>query len=194
MNPFATEEDDDDSDDGEGGFTIGDLEAEEEGMGHLPPGTALVGDKESLDDLGLQADKNVGSILPGPSLVVSSFSALNSRAAFPNLWPFGGSSPEFQNQEHDGSRGGRTALADDAEQSSDEEDDSDDEYGAGHGHAGKRRLSVTTEAKRRTSLEDDDEDEVVHVGMAEAREVEGENDEGLVEIQHAEMQGVEERK
>ncbi len=79
--------------------------------------------------------------------------------------------------------------------------------------AGRRRLSVTTEAKRRTSLEDDDdeEDEVVHVKMAEA-DVEapkglgsvggseskggavGGGDDGdgeLVEIQHAETMGVE---
>jgi hypothetical protein len=79
--------------------------------------------------------------------------------------------------------------------------------------AGRRRLSVTTEAKRRTSLEDDDdeEDEVVQVKMAEA-DVEaakgvgsdsvggsmggavGGGDDGdgeLVEIQHAETMGVE---
>lgn len=77
--------------------------------------------------------------------------------------------------------------------------------------AGRRRLSVTTEAKRRTSLEDDDEeDEVVHVKMAEAdidaaKGLEsgvsegkggavGGGDDGdgeLVEIQHAETMGVE---
>ncbi|PBP17977.1 SIT4 phosphatase-associated protein [Diplocarpon rosae] len=87
-------------------------------------------------------------------------------------------------------------------------DDSDDDSDGGYGHAvaeqrngdegkgiGKRRLSVTTEAKRRTSLEDDDEDEVVHVAMTEADVEEGKahrgvvDDEELVEIQHAEMQG-----
>jgi hypothetical protein len=44
----------------------------------------------------------------------------------------------------------------------------------------------TTEAKRRTSLEDDDEEEVVHVGRSGAGD-----DEELIEIQHAEMQGIE---
>jgi hypothetical protein len=100
-------------------------------------------------------------------------------------------------------------------QSSDESDSDEDNHefggdilpGERAGYKGKRRLSVTTEAKRRTSLEDDDEDEeTVHVAMAEAhaegepkeKTVEGGDGEGedgeLVEIQHAEMQGVEEGK
>jgi len=135
LNPFATDEDDD-SDDGEGDFTIGDLEVEEEGKGHIPTGTSLVGAEESL--LHGSSDKN----------------------------------------------------------SSDE--DSDEEYGSGKfggDGQGRRRLSVTTEAKRRTSLEDDDEDEVlVHVAMEAPEEVKAEalgDDEELVEVQHAEMQGVE---
>jgi hypothetical protein len=68
-------------------------------------------------------------------------------------------------------------------------------------------VSATREAKRRTSLEDDDdvdgEEGVVHVGMVEEVEEEhekgkdtqtgddGEGDGELVEIQHAEMQGIE---
>lgn len=138
LNPFATEEDDDSNSDGEGDFTIGDLEVEEEGKGHLPPGTGLVGEKESLDDLHLH-----------------------------------GEGEEDKNSS---------------------DDDSDDEFGTQGG--GRRRLSVTTEAKRRTSLEDDDDEEVVHVGLAEARDVEGvtgEREDGeLVEVMHAEMQGIEE--
>lgn len=97
----------------------------------------------------------------------------------------------------------------DSSNSSDEElgygdhgDDREMEFGA-DGQGGKRRLSVTTEAKRRTSLEDDDDevDGVVHVGLHVAdlevgapKGVEGGaegDDEELVEIQHAEMQGVE---
>jgi len=215
LNPFATEEDDDS--DGEGDFTIGDLEAEEEGKGHLPPGTGLVGAEESLLGLeGITDDKNVGTS-PDPDssgVVVPPFTFTTSpeqisRATFPSMWPFGNSSPRGKFGSFGGSDRNhfRGASADDDEQSN-SSDDSDDEYksgsekfgGDGQGE-GKRRLSVTTEAKRRTSLEDDDEDEeVVHVGMAEARE-EGKSllggggeqgdDEELVEIQHAEMQGVE---
>lgn len=60
---------------------------------------------------------------------------------------------------------------------------------------GKRRLSVTTEAKRRTSLEDDDEDEVVHIGHDGTIEKRDNEDDGeLVEVHHAEMQGVEGEK
>lgn len=219
LNPFATDEDDEsNSDNEEGDFTIGDLEAEEEGKGHLPPGTGLVGERESLDALDLgqsrdgEGDKNVGDpfhhrheILPGSSVVVSSSPApAPSKPAqgFPNMWPFGGG--KWNNTQGAGAgSGGRkkirihetSAPADDVEQSSD--DDSDDGFGlGGDGKSGRRRLSVTTEAKRRTSLEDDDEDEeVVHVALAEARDERGvveEREEGeLVEVMHAEMQGVE---
>ena len=203
LNPFAADEDDDS--DGDGEFTIGDLEVEEEGKGHLPPGTSLVGDEHSLlfqDD----HEKNVGS--PSGLTVISSTSFLGTgngtgRQNFPSMWPFGG--PLKSNGEQRGDVWGeeaydrshfRGAHADVDSQSSDE--DSDDEYtsgkfGNGQG-GGKRRLSVTTEAKRRVSLDDDDEDEVVHVGMSEAAsevdsgKVVGEGDEELVEIQHAEMQ------
>lgn len=199
LNPFATDEDDDS--DGEGDFTIGDLEAEEEGKGHLPPGTGLVGNEESLNHL-LPDEKNVG--VPFDSSVVSSTSFLGSgvkaQTSFPTMWPFGG---PVRNGEERGDiwRGDdndrshfRGANADDDSQSS--EEDSDDEYGSGKfgdDGQGRRRLSATTAAKRRTSLEDDDdEDEVVHVGMAEATseadsgKLVGEGDDELVEIQHAE--------
>lgn len=91
---------------------------------------------------------------------------------------------------------------DDSENSSDEgldghglNGDASNDHRAGGQYAGKRRLSATTEAKRRTSLEDDDEDEeVVHVAMAEADAEAHEHDakdgleegEGeLIEVQHA---------
>jgi len=199
LNPFATDEDDDS--DGEGDFTIGDLEAEEEGKGHLPPGTGLVGNDESLNHL-LPDEKNVGVPLIGS--VVSSTSFLGSgakgQASFPSMWPFGGpvrNGVQGGNGWEDGGRDRshfRGAQADDDSQSSDE--DSDDEYGSGKfgdDGQGRTRLSTTTAAKRRTSLDDDDdEDEVVHVGMAEATseavsgKLVGEGDDELVEIQHAE--------
>lgn len=44
LNPFATDEDDDDdTGDDQDEFTIGDLEAEEEGRGILPPGSPMAG-------------------------------------------------------------------------------------------------------------------------------------------------------
>jgi len=222
VNPFATEEDDD-SDGEDGDFTIGDLEAEEGGKGHLPPTIGLVGNEESRGDL----SKNVG-ILPNASVLSSSNNTggTGARVSFPSLWPFGNNS--LKGNSGDFAVGDKDRDAEDATgcgmsdrnhfrgasandggiQSSDDSDDSDEE---GYGHSGvrgmefgdgkgrvKRRLSVTTEAKRRTSLEDDDEDEeVVHVAMAEAQAEgkgisrEGEDDGELVEIQHAEMQGVE---
>ncbi|KAG9232682.1 hypothetical protein BJ875DRAFT_71466 [Amylocarpus encephaloides] len=143
LNPFAADEDDD-SDNEDGPFTIGDLEADEEGRGHLPTGTGLVGSDASLLDVGKNS-------------------------------------------------------------STDSEDSDDEGYGGNMGFdgigGGKRRLSVTTEAKRRTILEDDDDDEVVHVAMVEPEALketfpekpgQADGDDGeLVEIQHAEMQGVE---
>jgi hypothetical protein len=203
VNPFAADEDDD-SDDGEANFSIGDVEAEDEGKGKSHAGPSLAEGQESL--LGSEADKNVG-IPSGRSLVafsppVASVSG-KGRSGIPSLWQFS-SSPKTKYKE------GWDAVVEDIdtshfrgwsandEQSSDE--DSDGEYGAaafgdGTRRSGKRRLSSTTEAKRRTSLEDDDEDEVVHVGMAEVREKgveeKGEgDDEELVEIQHTEMPGV----
>lgn len=131
----------------------------------------------------------------------------HERSSFPSLWPFGGGEGEGYDRNH--FRGAKKAANIDELQSSDESDSDEDvnEFGGerqeGAGYSGKRRLSVTTEAKRRTSLEDDDEDEeTVHVAMVEADaeeaekgkvvEGEGEGDDGeLVEIQHSEMQGVE---
>lgn len=50
LNPFATDEDDDDDDvrDDNEEFTIGDLEVEEEGKGHLSPASSLTGKKITL--------------------------------------------------------------------------------------------------------------------------------------------------
>lgn len=132
---------------------------------------------------------------------------------------------DHTNHNHtNGGKNGKITSADDLDdiQSPDEdsENSSDEGYGdrrhyhaekgdevvasqdAGAQYPGKRRLSSTTEAKRRTSLEDDDEDEeVVHVAMeqldAEAKEKEKENhvsessEEGEgelveIEVQHAE--------
>jgi hypothetical protein len=201
LNPFATDEDDD-SDDGEGDFTIGDLEAEEEGRGHLPAGTSLVGVEESL--LHGSEDKNVGILSNDSSTASSSYA--NPRATFPSLWPFGGIQRGIGESNGwgvgvDGEGYSRShirgAKHTDDEQSSDE--DSDDGYDSGKfggDGQGRRRLSSTTEAKRRTSLEDDDEEDevLVHVAMEAPEEVKAEalgDDEELVEIQHAEMQGVE---
>lgn len=82
------------------------------------------------------------------------------------------------------------------------QDSSDSDGEDGFVGRGRRRLSVTTEAKRRTSIEDDDEDGldgVVHVGMVEVGTGEGdgevvergEGDEELVEIQHTEIKDAE---
>lgn len=108
----------------------------------------------------------------------------------------------------------------DGEDDEDEDgNSSDEEYGRGDFDRGfddsfedgdAIGVSATREAKRRTSLEDDDdvdgEEGVVHVGMVEeVGEVGEENEKGkdthtgddgegdgeLVEIQHAEMQGLE---
>jgi hypothetical protein len=225
LNPFATEEDSDEEDDAKDEFTVGDLEAEEEGKGHLSPNPGLQGKEESIEGL-LSGDKNVCI----PDLAFSSWNSStagsggggSSRASFPSMWPFGKSSPGqknsfvIQDRDRDGLddrshfRGANDADYVDKQSSDDSDNSSDDGYGDsgvggtefgidGKGYRGKRRLSVTTEAKRRTSLEDDDDDdEVVHVALAEAHAEgkgdvrEGEGDDGeLVEIQHAEMQGVE---
>ncbi|KAH6673252.1 hypothetical protein B0J14DRAFT_654976 [Halenospora varia] len=218
LNPFAADEDDD-SDNEDGDFTIGDLETEEEGKGHLPPGTGLVGNDESLVD----AAKNVG-LLPDAITLPSNSNQKAIRASFPSMWPFGNSilskgpsdfavgdgNTDYENGNANGSDRNhfRGANANDGDLQSSDDSDSEDEEGYGRERgfgseglhrSGKRRLSSTTEAKRRTSLEDDDDDEeVVHVAMAEAEQEshiekprEGEGDEELVEIQHAEMQGVE---
>jgi hypothetical protein len=100
------------------------------------------------------------------------------------------------NHEYSNGKGTSADELDDIQSPDEDSENSSDEGYGGHYHAengdeemgegvgsqylGKRRLSVTTEAKRRTSLEDDDEDEeVVHVAMAEAdadahgKEIEG---------------------
>ncbi|RDW68391.1 putative extragenic suppressor of kinetochore protein 1 [Coleophoma crateriformis] len=174
LNPFATDEDDDeDEDEDEGDFTIGDLEAEQEGKGLLPPATGLEGDDTKIAEV----EQDVG--LP----------ALSSRASFPSMWPFGssgiGRGGGFEDEDLDDFID--EPVANELVQIlSDVSSDEDAEK--------PRRLSATTEAKRRTSLEDDDE-EVVHVerddkdqnGVTD-KKVEG--DDELVEIQHDEMQTV----
>jgi hypothetical protein len=223
LNPFATEEDDDsDNEDTDRDFSIGDLDVEDDGRGLLGEGGK---EESSLDDG--KGSKNVG--IPNSASVLSSSTSTTThplgigRASFPSMWPFGGNSStspkgnfavglssESGNHDKvhdDGHFRGSSANGDDV-QSSDSDNSSDEDIGGRDGEgnfgSGKRRLSVTTEAKRRTSLEDEDEDEeVVHVVMAEAEAeagkeggvekahtVEG-DDEELVEIQHAEMQGVE---
>jgi hypothetical protein len=217
LNPFATEEDDDsDNEDHDREFSIGDLEVEGEGKG-------LLGMEE-------KGSKNVG--VPSNASVLSSSNTLGigggARASFPSMWPFGSNnshshsqstkdfavSHDMEQQEESNSHF-RGSNANDHDVQSSDDSDSDDGYGdralggAEFGsdgqseRVGKRRLSVTTEAKRRTSLEDDDEDEeVVHVAMAEAeaeaeagKEDEGKEEDGeLVEIQHDETQGVEAAK
>lgn len=203
QNPFAAAEDDDS--DREGEFTIGDAEGEDDGKGKAHAGTSSSQGQESL--LGGKSGKNVG-IPSGHSSITSppaSASVLGrGRAAFPSLWPFGGSSKASNSGERweaemeDTGKGHFRRWSANDEQSSDE--DSDGEYGGAtfgddRPRRPKRRLSSTTEAKRRTSLEDDDEDEVVHVGMAEVPDKSAEekvvgDDEELVEIQHTEMPGV----
>lgn len=163
----------------------------------------------SNDHTVVHQNQNHHAILLPSSTFTTSHSPVSigiGRAGFPSMWPFGATSPKLPGSHFRGS-------SDDANEDDVQSDDSDDSDG-GYGHAvkerregdeefgkgaGKRRLSVTTEAKRRTSLEDDDEDEVVHVSMAREDIEEGNahrgnshaDDDELVEIQHAEMQGVE---
>jgi hypothetical protein len=224
LNPFATDEDDD-SDNEDKDFTIGDLEVQEEGRGHLPAGTGLVGIDEPLlgGDEGHEKDVGIQHLESSSSLSSSAFENGNQwnrsgagssstertgRAKFPLLWPFGAKLETIDGNNRNHFRGAGYMHADDNQlQSSDSDSDEDNHEFGGEGQSegvgGKRRLSVTTEAKRRTSLEDDDDDEeVVHIAMAEAhtegegkeKVAEGETDDGeMVEIQHAEMQGVEEK-
>jgi len=217
LNPFATEEDDDsDNEDNDREFSIGDLEVEGEEKG-------LLGMEE-------KGSKNVGVPSNASVLSSSNTLGIGggARASFPSMWPFGSNnshshshshstkdfavSHDMEQQEESNSHF-RGSNANDHDEQSSDDSDSDDGYGdralggAEFGsdgqseRVGKRRLSVTTEAKRRTSLEDDDEDEeVVHVAMAEAEAEVGKEDEGkeedgeLVEIQHDETQGVEAAK
>jgi hypothetical protein len=209
VNPFATDEDDEEHDD----FTIGDLEHEAKGMGHCPPGAAPSSQPVPMDDLDLEAET------PKHYVGNSSKSSMGTRAHFPLMWPFGQTqrssydcetNASYRGKEKERVRaklssifGGHLDLSvggnnkganrnranDDGTQSSDEsasdDDDSDDEFGASAGIAGAkskihRRLS-TTEATRRTSIEDDDDEgEVVHVTRRTAMG----DDEDLIEIQH----------
>jgi hypothetical protein len=207
LNPFAADEDDD-SDNDDGDFTIGNLEAEEEGKGHLPTDTGLVGNEETIAEPG---KNTVGNPSNNDTHTLPSNSSNHqaTRASFPSMWPFsnnilnshstGAKSFAVGHQHEKGDRNHFRGADDNVQSSDDNDSDSDEDGYGGSGREfggdgqGKRRLSVTTEAKRRTSLEDDDEDEVVHVGMAEEAEPKtSEGDDGeLVEIQHAEMQGVE---
>ncbi|TVY86628.1 hypothetical protein LAWI1_G006914, partial [Lachnellula willkommii] len=87
LNPFAADEDDD-SDNDDGDFTIGDLEVEEEGKGHLPAGTGLVGNEETI----IAEPSKI--IVGNPSDDTHTFPSNPSnhkatRAGFPSMWPFG---------------------------------------------------------------------------------------------------------
>ncbi|OWP07416.1 hypothetical protein B2J93_6195 [Marssonina coronariae] len=213
------EDDDSDNDDNDGDFTIGDLEGDDDGKGLLGSKReelrALVEEDKgkhvgipSIDSVQIptlaQTPTHHHAIFLPSSIFCPSFhfplTVGIGRARFPVHWPFGATSPKL----HLSASHLRGSANEDEVQSDDSDDDSD----GGYGHAvaeqrdgdegkgtGKRRLSVTTEAKRRTSLEDDDEDEVVHVAMTEADVEDGKahrgvvDDEELVEIQHAEMQG-----
>lgn len=151
-------------------------------MGHLPAGTGLVGNEETIEVVD-GFDKNVG--IPSHDTSTNHHHHKAIRANFPSMWPFGGHQHNNNNKSfavEGGGNGIRSSFADELQSSDDDEDEEREFGGDGQGEGegegeGKRRLSVTTEAKRRTSLEDDDEED-------------GE----LVEIQHAEMQGVEEGK
>lgn len=135
------------------------------------------------------------------------------RANFPSMWPFGQQGRFALDQEDQGENGsGRengearridrshNIGADYSSQSSDSSSSDEDDVGgfgagiekAGSGSGlgkGKRRRPSTTEAVRRTSLEDDDEDEVeLFTGKPN-------EDKDSVEAKHqsheVEMQGVE---
>lgn len=222
INPFAADEDDD-SDPDDQDFTVGDLEAREEGKGYLPPASGLQGNEETVDHLLQDAtivakDKTstVGTTFSPPPPVPSSSTSSTtlgwggSRAIIPSLWPFGNNSlssaSDFSSKSHHsptknsfGQNGGGNG-ADGvvrSQDSSEDNTDSDDD-GEGLGEEGrKRRLSSTTEATRRTSIEDEDEEDgedVVHVKMdVTGLGMKGEDDGELVEIGHEEMQGVETR-
>jgi len=212
LNPFATEEDDDE--DGREDFTIGDIEIAAEGRGILPPATVLTGQQAPLDNLGLDVEEENGR----NNHVGISKSSTKTRANFPSMWPFGqitrsshdyevsaayrekererekatvrmnlsSRNPDITDRKHASGNQANQSFVQSSDDSGSSED-SDDEFAASAGIAGakgKGRRPSTTEAKRRTSLEDDDE-EVVHVGRAPA------DDEELIEIQHTEMQGVE---
>lgn len=191
LNPFATDEDDDEDEGAE--FSIDDVDVDKAGKGVLNDG-----DESKVKNVGIPSfNHHILANVLSSSVPIGTGLA---RASFPSMWPFGmkgtGLSPPASKSHF---RGPDEADVFDEQNNSSDSEDSDDGFD-NEGRRG-RRLSVTTEAKRRTSLEDDDEEEgVVHVKMAEADVVEAakagkhEGDDGdgeLVEIQHAEMQGVE---
>jgi hypothetical protein len=225
LNPFATEEDDDsdNEDDNERDFSIGDLDVEDNGRGLLADGEAGE-DKGKNVNVGtppaMSSSTNTNTTIPlgigrasFPSMwpFGTNTSPSHKEASFAVEGGVGdeGTHDHQSNSHFKGSSAnGNHVQSDesDSSNSSDEElgygdrdlerESRETEFG-GYGQ-GKRRLSVTTEAKRRTSLEDDDEEEdgVVHVGMEVEKDIavetEGGDEGELVEIQHAEMQGVEE--
>jgi hypothetical protein len=210
-------------------FSIGDLDVEDDGRGLLG-GSGEKGEGLGGEDKGKNVNVGIPPASSSSTSTSTTAPLGIGRASFPSMWPFGastgpshknssssfaverGTEGEDENASHfkgdRSSANGNDVQSDesDSSNSSDEEpgygdrdrEGRENEFG-GDGQ-GKRRLSVTTEAKRRTSLEDDDdEDGVVHVGLEVGKEIGGErergleggDDEELVEIQHAEMQGVE---
>lgn len=228
------DDDSDNEDDNERDFSIGDLDVEDDGRGLLAGGTEGGEDKGKNVNVGLPPASNMSSSNTSTTAPLgigrASFPSMwpfgasspthkgssNSGASF----AVERGTEDNSNHEHDNEshiRGERSSANGNDVQSdeSDSSNSSDEELGYGDRRQGrenefggdgqgKRRLSVTTEAKRRTSLEDDDDDEVVHVGLEVGNDVcvgggrekgDGGGDDGeLVEIQHAEMQGVEEGK
>jgi hypothetical protein len=201
------------------------MSSQPDGLGHN--GNGRLNKHVGIPDLASVLSFSIHSPGSPPPTSNTSIAGIG-RAAFPSLWPFGSSgtiSPKSSisqnNKNGNQAHNGKDTSADELDdiQSPDEDEDSenssDDGYGdhdldgddindrpSGAQYPGKRRLSVTTEAKRRTSLEDDDEDEeVVHVAMAEADAEaheheakdglgEGEGELVDIEVHHAE-QGVE---
>ncbi len=232
-NPFATEEDDDsdNEDDNERDFSIGDLDVEDAGRGLLAGGTEGE-DKGKNVNVGFPPASNMSSsntsttaplgigLASFPSMWPFGASSPSHKGSSKSGTTFAveRETEDNSNNEHDNEshfRGERSSANGNNVQSDDSSNSSDEELGYGDRRQGrenefggdgqgKRRLSVTTEAKRRTSLEDDDEEEVVHVGLDVGSDicVGGERERGLevgddgelVEIQHAEMQGIEEGK
>ncbi|KAL2069897.1 hypothetical protein VTL71DRAFT_14576 [Oculimacula yallundae] len=192
LNPFAAEEDDEDDDsenDGDGDFNIGDLEGEDEGMGLVGGGrgdTRREGE-EKREQRGKNSDDDVRS---DDDIDINS-SDDDSDGGYGHALK---SRSRIADEEGEGEGLGNGASASGS-------------AGAGNkGRGSGRRLSVTTEAKRRTSLEDDDEDEVVHVSMKAEDMLDarrgaggdgktaaggpvGEDDGELIEIQHSETLG-----
>jgi len=95
LNPFAADEDDDE--DEQEDFTLGDLEVEAEGKGLMKPGTVLVGQQATLDELELELEEVAGGNVDLHVGIPESNSEANlnmnsmseNRASFPSLWPFG---------------------------------------------------------------------------------------------------------